>query len=80
LNLLSLKENNLYFSADKDEDLNTFRLNEKYLTKNQKSSSVDGLIIWLAIAKPKPKEGTNSSETINSKFKIPQILTRDYNK
>jgi DNA polymerase-3 subunit gamma/tau len=32
-NLLSLRENNLYFSADKDEDLNTFRLNEKYLTK-----------------------------------------------
>ena len=32
-NLLSLKDNNLYFSSDKDEDLNTFRLNEKYLSK-----------------------------------------------
>ncbi len=32
-NLISLKENNLYFSTEKDEDLNTFRLNEKYLTK-----------------------------------------------
>jgi DNA polymerase-3 subunit gamma/tau len=32
-NLVSLKGNNLYFSAEKDEDLNTFRLNEKYLVK-----------------------------------------------
>jgi DNA polymerase III subunit gamma/tau len=32
-NLLSLKENNLYFSAENDEVLNTFRINEKYLTK-----------------------------------------------
>lgn len=32
-NLTSLKENNLYFSTENDEDLNTFRLNEKYLTK-----------------------------------------------
>ena len=32
-NLLSLKENNLFFSTEKDEDLNTFRLNEKYLSK-----------------------------------------------
>ena len=32
-NLVSLKENNLFFSTEKDEDLNTFRLNEKYLTK-----------------------------------------------
>ena len=32
-NLISLKDNNLYFSAERDEDLNTFRLNEKYLTK-----------------------------------------------
>lgn len=32
-NLISLKDNNLYFSAEKDEDLKTFRLNEKYLTK-----------------------------------------------
>jgi DNA polymerase-3 subunit gamma/tau len=39
-NLLSLKENNLYFSTEKDEDLNTFRLNEKYLTK--KSEEVFG--------------------------------------
>jgi DNA polymerase-3 subunit gamma/tau len=31
--LISLKENNLFFSTEKDEDLNTFRLNEKYLTK-----------------------------------------------
>ncbi len=32
-NIISLKDNNLYFSSGKDEDLNTFRLNEKYLTK-----------------------------------------------
>ena len=32
-NLHSLKENNLIFSTDKEEDLNTFRLNEKYLSK-----------------------------------------------
>ena len=32
-NLLSLKENNIYFSSQKVEDLNTFRLNEKYLTR-----------------------------------------------
>ena len=32
-NLHSLKENNLIFSTEKDEDLNTFRLNEKYLSK-----------------------------------------------
>jgi DNA polymerase-3 subunit gamma/tau len=32
-NIISLKDNNLYFSTGKDEDLNTFRLNEKYLTK-----------------------------------------------
>jgi len=32
-NLHSLKENNLFFSTEKDEDMNTFRLNEKYLSK-----------------------------------------------
>ena len=32
-NLISLKDNNLYFSAEKTEDLKTFRLNEKYLIK-----------------------------------------------
>jgi len=32
-NLISLKDNNLYFSAEKAEDLKTFRLNEKYLIK-----------------------------------------------
>lgn len=32
-NLISLKDNNLYFSSEKDEDLKTFRLNEKYLSK-----------------------------------------------
>jgi DNA polymerase-3 subunit gamma/tau len=39
-NLISLKENNLYFSTEKDEDLNTFKLNEKYL--NKKSEEVFG--------------------------------------
>ncbi len=38
--LISLKENNLFFSTEKDEDLNTFRLNEKYLTK--KSEEIFG--------------------------------------
>ncbi|MDH3268006.1 MAG: DNA polymerase III subunit gamma/tau [Ignavibacteria bacterium] len=32
-NLLSLKDNNLFFSTEKNEDLNTFRLNEKYIAK-----------------------------------------------
>ncbi|NWG28702.1 MAG: DNA polymerase III subunit gamma/tau [Ignavibacteriaceae bacterium] len=32
-NLISLKDNNLYFSTEKAEDLSTFRLNEKYLAK-----------------------------------------------
>jgi len=32
-NLISLKENNLRCSTEKEEDLNTFRLNEKYLEK-----------------------------------------------
>lgn len=32
-NLISLIDNNLYFSTEKAEDLNTFRLNEKYLAK-----------------------------------------------
>lgn len=32
-NLISLTDNNLYFSTEKAEDLNTFRLNEKYLAK-----------------------------------------------
>jgi DNA polymerase-3 subunit gamma/tau len=31
--LISLTDNNLYFSTEKAEDLNTFRLNEKYLAK-----------------------------------------------
>jgi len=39
-NLISLKDNNLYFSSDKDEDLNTFRLNGKYL--NQKTEEIFG--------------------------------------
>ncbi len=32
-NLLSLKDNNLFLSTEKNEDLNTFRLNEKYIAK-----------------------------------------------
>jgi len=32
-NLISLKENNLRCTSDKEENLNTFRLNEKYLQK-----------------------------------------------
>lgn len=32
-NLISFHENNLYFSSEKQEDLNTFRLHEKYLAK-----------------------------------------------
>lgn len=39
-NLISLKENNLHCSTDKEEDLNTFRLNEKYLIK--KSEEIFG--------------------------------------
>jgi hypothetical protein len=32
-NLLSLKDNNLFLSTEKNEDLNTFRLNKKYIAK-----------------------------------------------
>ena len=32
-NLISLKENNLHFSSEKEEDLNTLKLNVKYLEK-----------------------------------------------
>ena len=67
LNLLSLKENNLYFSADKDEDLNTFRLNEKYLTKKSEEFFGRRFNYMVSNSKTKPTEGTNSTETINSK-------------
>ena len=67
LNLLSLKENNLYFSADKDEDLNTFRLNEKYLTKKSEEFFGRRFNYMVSNSKTKPTEGTNSTEKINSK-------------
>ena len=66
LNLLSLKENNLYFSADKDEDLNTFRLNEKYLTKKSEEFFGRRFNYMVSNNKTKSTEGTNSTETINS--------------
>jgi len=67
LNLLSLKENNLYFSADKDEDLNTFRLNEKYLAKKSEEFFGRRFNYLVSNSKTKPTEETNSTEKINSK-------------
>jgi DNA polymerase-3 subunit gamma/tau len=70
-NLISLKDNNLYFSAEKDEDLNTFRLNEKYLTK--KSEEYFGRRFNFMVSnnrtarsEDKKSSGTNDSNEKNS--------------
>jgi DNA polymerase-3 subunit gamma/tau len=67
-NLLSLRENNLYFSADKDEDLNTFRLNEKYLTK--KSEEFFGRRFNFMISNSKTRK---TEEIKSTKAMQPQV-------
>lgn len=78
-NLISLKDNNLYFSAEKDEDLNTFRLNEKYLTK--KSEEYFGrrfnfLVSNTLTAKSERKNnaGTNELKDLNSTDPYEEII------
>lgn len=60
-NLISLTDNNLYFSTEKAEDLNTFRLNEKYLTK--KSEEFFGRRFNFLISSQKSvRKDTNQTE------------------
>jgi DNA polymerase III subunit gamma/tau len=63
-NLLSLRENNLYFSADKIEDLNTFRLNEKYLTKKSEEFFGRRFNFMISNSKTRKPEETKSTKTI----------------
>lgn len=56
--LLSLKENNLQFSVENEEDLKTIRLNEKYLMK--KSEEFFGKRFNFTVSSlPKAKSGSN---------------------
>ncbi len=66
-NLVSLKENNLYFSSEKDEDLNTFRLNEKYLTKKSEEFFGRRFNFLLSNSRTKKSEETKSSQTSQPK-------------
>jgi DNA polymerase-3 subunit gamma/tau len=63
-NLLSLRENNLYFSADKIEDLNTFRLNEKYLTKKSEEFFGRRFNFMISNSKTRKPEEIKSTKTI----------------
>jgi hypothetical protein len=67
LNLLSLKENNLYFYAHRDEDLKTFRLNEKYLTKKSEEFFGRRFNYLVSTGRTRNTEETQSTETIKSK-------------
>ena len=78
-NLISLKDNNLYFSTEKDEDLNTFRLNEKYLTK--KSEEYFGRRFNFMVSndrtvrsEDKKSTGTNDSKDKNSTDPYEEII------
>jgi DNA polymerase-3 subunit gamma/tau len=62
-NLVSLKENNLYFSSEKDEDLNTFRLNEKYLTKKSEEFFGRRFNFLFSNSRTKKSEETKSTKT-----------------
>jgi len=66
-NLVSLKENNLYFSSEKDEDLNTFRLNEKYLTKKSEEFFGRRFNFLLSNSRTKKSEETKSTKTSQPK-------------
>ncbi|MBE0570959.1 MAG: DNA polymerase III subunit gamma/tau [Ignavibacteriaceae bacterium] len=65
-NLTSLKENNLYFFTENDEDLNTFRLNEKYLTKKTEEFFGRRFNYLVNDSKTRDSEKKNSTETIKS--------------
>ena len=72
--LISLKDNNLHFSSNKDEDLNTFRLNEKYLAK--KSEEFFGRRFNFIVSnKVKP---ISESKTIEKKEPEQQISADPY--
>ena len=66
-NLVSLKENNLYFSSEKDEDLNTFRLNEKYLTKKSEEFFGRRFNFLLSNSRTKKSEEAKPAKTSQPK-------------
>lgn len=70
-NLLSLRENNLYFSADKDEDLNTFRLNEKYLIKKSEEFFGRRFNFMISNSKSRKPEEVKSTKTSPTKDQNP---------
>jgi len=73
-NLISLKENNLRFTTDKDEDLNTFRLNEKYLAK--KSEEFFGRRFNFIASTDNKSDSTNLNK-ISTKENVPQTHSTD---
>ena len=66
-NLTSLKENNLYFSTENDEDLNTFRLNEKYLAKKSEEYFGRRLNFMFSNTKSSTSEKKKTAESKESK-------------
>jgi DNA polymerase-3 subunit gamma/tau len=66
-NLTSLKENNLYFSTENDEDLNTFRLNEKYLAKKSEEYFGRRFNFMFSNTKSTTSEKKKTTETNESK-------------
>ena len=66
-NLTSFKENNLYFSTENDEDLNTFRLNEKYLTK--KSEEYFGRRFNFMVSNNRSTRSEDKKSTVTSDAK-----------
>jgi DNA polymerase-3 subunit gamma/tau len=67
-NLVSLKENNLFCSTESDEDVNTFRINEKYLAK--KSEEFFGRKFNFLVSKAR---FTKTEKTIKSKTILPNV-------
>jgi DNA polymerase-3 subunit gamma/tau len=83
-NLNSLKENNLYFSTENDEDLNTFRLNEKYLSK--KSEEYFGRRLNFMVSntittrsKTKKTAGIDELKSQNSTDPYEEIILKELN-
>jgi len=83
-NLNSLKENNLYFSTENDEDLNTFRLNEKYLSK--KSEEYFGRRLNFMVSntittrsETKKTAGTDELKSQNSTDPYEEIILKELN-
>ena len=78
-NLLSLKDNNLQFSTEKEEDLKTLRLNEKYLI--QKTEEFFGRRFnFIASRTPKTNSGSkqmrkpDSAQSENSSDRYEDII------